>query len=82
MSDSDLEFSLSFGDVIGRSVLRSPLIMGMFSSADFVVLCVAGVNGGVASGEGGKGVSAGSAGVSNIGLFCFAQGGAGVEGMP
>ena len=62
-------------------VRKSPLMIGVHLCADMVVLCVAGVKGGVASGEGGMDCSAGDVVVSNIVYFSFAQGGTGVEGM-
>ena len=44
-------------------------MIGVFALVDVRVHCVAGVNGGVASGEGGVGVSAGSEFFPNIELF-------------
>ena len=60
MRKVDLEDSLSFGVCVNRLVLRSPLIIGVFAMVAVGVLCVARVNGGVASGDGGTAVSFGS----------------------
>ena len=69
MRDVDLVIFLSFGVCVWRLVLRSPLIIRVIALVDVRVLCVARVNRGVASAEGGMGVSAGSELFPNIELF-------------
>ena len=83
MREVDLKASLSFGVGVSRFVIRSPLIIGVFVWVDVGVLCVARVNGGVESGDGGTVVSFGGVFVSNIVfLFWCALGDAGAKDMP
>ncbi len=64
----------------GMFALRSPLMTGL-CVLGAVVLGVAGVKGGVASGEGGVRVCNSGEVVSNMGCCRFAQSGAGASGM-
>ena len=83
MSEVDLKASLSFGVGVVRFIIRSPLIIGVFVCVVVGVFCVARVNGGVESGDGGTVVSFGDVFVSNIGLLLrSALGGADAEDMP
>ncbi len=60
-------FSLSFGVVAEALVLRSPLMIGLLVLTDTFVLWVAGVKGGVASGDGGSVGSVGCGVLLDIG---------------